>query len=318
MRWFSLFALLATVMPAAVVAQDTPEPSSLPKGIPAGSVEAKATGAEDGEKLLVEIDGEPETVRFLGVDAPEPDNGGNPECYFEDSRDHLERMLKGRTVYLERDQTDKDGKERLMRYVWFVGKTDKKAHMANEVMAHDGFVIFKNEEKDDRYEKRLRAAEREAKNEEVGIWGECGGGHVAVTPVPELGESGDPAPIGTTLNTEGQDITITSAFYSYDYGFSTPKGGYVYLVIEATIANEDDEEHGYEGSRFSAKDLDTQAEFDDTFTLIDGGLGSGKLSPGEYVSGIVVLEVQETGGPIRIKYDASFTGAGEVYWVVAR
>jgi len=111
---------------------------------------------------------------------------------------------------------------------------------------------------------------------------------------------------------------VSSAFFTYEYGFSTPKGGYVFLVIEATITNADDDEHGYAGNRFSAKDLETEAEFDDTVTLTDGGLGSGELSPGEYVYGIVVLEVQETGGPIRVKYDAKSVGEGEVYWVVDR
>ena len=295
-------------------------PSIAPKGIPSNTVVAKVIGAEDGEKLQVTILGEPETVRLIGVDAPEPDNNGKPECFFEESRDHLERMLKGRTVYLERDQSDTDKKKRLLRYVWFVGKSDKKAYLAQELLAQEGYVIFKEEEKDTKYEDRLRDAEREAKDTGAGLWGACGGGHMAVTPVPELGEAGAPAPIGTTLNTEGQDITVSNAFFSYDYGFATPKGGYVFLVIEVTIKNVDaaNKKHPYQGNRFAAKDLTTGADFDNTFTLADGGLGSGELSPQEYVYGVVVLEVQEVGGSIRIKYDANRVGGGEVYWMVER
>lgn len=318
-RLITMLIIIVMVPHALSVAA---HPSIAPKGIPSNTVAAKVIGAEDGEKLQVTILGEPETVRLIGVDTPEPDNDGKPECFFEESRDHLERMLKGRTVYLERDQSDTDKKKRLLRYVWFVGKSDKKAYLAQELLAQDGFVIFKEEEKDTRYASRLRSAEQTAKDASVGLWSDCGGGHVAVTPVPKLGEGGLPAPIGTTLNTEGQDVTVSNAFFSYDYGFATPKGGYVFLVIDVNITNVDtatkDNKHDYGGNRFSAKDLMTGAEFDDTFTLASGGLGSGNLSPKEYVSGVVVLEVQETGGPIRIKYDANLVGGSEVYWVVDR
>ena len=148
------------------------------------------------------------------------------------------------------------------------------------------------------------------------MWGACGGPHVEITPEPELGEADLPAPIGTTLTASDVAVTVTSAFLSYDYGFATPKGGYVFLVIEAQIQNVDDENHGYAGNRFSAKDFDTGAEFDDTFTLTDGGLGTGELSPGEYVSGVIVLEVQETARRVRIKYDTAAFGGTNLYWLV--
>jgi len=302
-------------VPAETDAAQTP---NLPEGIPAGSVPAKATGAEDGEKLLVELDGENDVVRFLGADAPEADNGGNPECYFKESRDRLSKMLKGRTVYLEQETSDKDGKDRLLRYVWFVGKSDGKAYLAQEEMLREGFLIFKAEEEDDRYEERLRDAQKDAKADDAGLWGECGGGHVAVTPVPELGELGDPAPIGTTLNIEGQDITVLSAYPATEYGFSTPKGGYIYVVIEVQITNVDaaKEDHDYGADRFAAVDLDTGVDFDNVFVVADGILDTGNLSPGQYVSGTVVLEVQETSNRVRIKYDANRSGGGEIYWLV--
>jgi len=70
-------------------------------------------------------------------------------------------------------------------------------------MLRKGYLIFKAEEKDDRYEDRLRGAQKDAKEDDAGLWEECGGGHVAITPIPEVGERGDPAPIGTTLTTDG-------------------------------------------------------------------------------------------------------------------
>ena len=203
-RGLGLVALIvaAVWMP---VAGATAQTGSLPPGIPAGSVAVTATGAEDGEKLLVEAAGKDQVVRFLGADAPEPDNGGNPECYFKESRDRLSKMLKGRTVYLERESSDKDGKDRLLRYVWFVGKSDGKAYLAQEQMLREGFLIFKAEEKDDRYEERLRDAQKDAKADDAGLWGECGGGHVAIADVPERGQDEDrPA----TNRDDGGDVAV--------------------------------------------------------------------------------------------------------------
>lgn len=116
----------------------------------------------------------------------------------------------------------------------------------------------------------------------------------------------------------GMEVTLTSAFFAQEYGYATPKGGYTFLVVEATVENVGDEEGQYAGNRFSARDLDTDALFDDTFTLADGGLGSGELSPGEYVSGVVVLEVQETVLRARVKYDPQLFDDSDLYWVVER
>lgn len=197
---------------------------------------------------------------------------------------------------------------------------DGDVALANEVLLRDGNGSFQDRAENDRRTDELTSAEEKARQDDAGLWGECGENHVEIvppTPTPELGEGELPAPVGTQLKGDDVAATLTSAFYSSEYGFSTPKGGYVYLVIEVAIENIDDEDHGYAGNRFSAKDIDTSAEFDDAFTLTDGGLGTGTLSPGEYVSGVVVLEVQETAQRVRIKYDTAAFGGTNLYWVVA-
>jgi hypothetical protein len=228
-------------------------------------------------------------------------------------------LKKGDTIYLERDEEDRDGKDRLLRYVWVPGEDGGKAFLLNTKMVRDGFASFKSKEPNTKYDDRLEDAEELAKEKNRGLWKECGGPHVGITPPPELGEADYPAPIGTTLNTDGQNITVSDAFFSYDYGFSSPKGGYVFLVFTARIENVDDKDHGYTESRFSARDIDSGATFDDTFTFADQPLGSGDLSPSEFVFGTVVLEVQETATRVRIKYDPKSLGEGdEVYWIVQR
>jgi len=58
-------------------------------------------------------------------------------------------------------------------------------------MLREGFLIFKAEEEDDRYEERLRDAQKDAKADDAGLWGECGGGHVAINDVLERGQDED-------------------------------------------------------------------------------------------------------------------------------
>ena len=131
---------------------------------------------------------------------------------------------------------------------------------------------------------KLKKAESVAKDKKRGIWADdsCGDGHEEVTPTPQLGDGNLPAPMGTTLTTDHQEITVSDPFFSYDINFSTPKGGYVFLVISVAIKNVDKpgNTHGYDSMRFSAKDLDTDADFDDTFVLLDQPLDSGELHLG--------------------------------------
>lgn len=114
----------------------------------------------------------------------------------------------------------------------------------------------------------------------------------------------------------GFAVTLISAAFATEYGYSTPKGGYKYMVIEARVENVGGDEGTYGASRFSARDLETDALYDDTFTFGDGALGSGELSPGEYAIGVVVLEVQETATRVRVKYDPAFFDERDLYWVV--
>lgn len=141
------------------------------------------------------------------------------------------------------------------------------------------------------------------------------------TAVPRYGSAEAPAVVGETLELDGMSATLMSAFYTYDYNYSTPKGGYVFLIVEVQLTNVGDEVLSYNEWNFAAKDLETDADYDDTFALLDTPLGGGELSPGEFVYGQVALEVQDTTSTIRVKYTVSpglFSDGDAMYWVVPR
>ena len=87
-------------------------------------------------------------------------------------------------------------------------------------------------------------------------------------------------------------------------------------MIEAAIENVDDEDHGYADDRFTAKDAARGTEFEERYRPTDYPLNSGDLSPGEYVSGLVILEVQETSSQVLVGYDTAFVGGETLYWLV--
>jgi endonuclease YncB( thermonuclease family) len=296
----------------------------LPEGVPDGAEKAEVVAHIDGDKFKVRLNGKEETVLLIAADAPEmakDDNLG--ECFATESANRLEDLLpEGATVYLEKDGEDRDGKERLLRYVW-LPRDGKKAQFIDERMIADGVSTFKPREGHSKRDGRLQKAEQLAKDENRGLWAACGGGHVEITPVPKLGTGDNPAPMGTSLEADGRRITVDGAYFTPSYGFFTPQQNFEYLVINVTMENisESGKTHAYNELCFAAKDLDANADYDDSFlNPSDIPFGSGDMLPGDVVSGEVVLEVHQGAANIRIKYQTgpSCIGGKTVYWVVTR
>ena len=86
--------------------------------------------------------------RTKNVSAPGGGDDENPPRPF--------RQVKGKTVYLEQDSTDKDGKDRLLRYVW-LPREGKKAQFIDERMVADGFATFKPRDDNGRRDERILA-----------------------------------------------------------------------------------------------------------------------------------------------------------------
>lgn len=279
--------------------------------IPLGATEAVFISAPDGEKMKVRVGADFQEVRMIGVDAPEPSpSDEETECYYAESTDFLTSLLTDQTVFLESDAEDKDGKDRLWRYVW--ATIDGTPMLLNEYVLAQGMAITQTEEKNVKYQKRLTDAEAAAKAAGLGLWGACGGdGHKAVA---RHGGKQDPGQFGETLVANGMSVTVSDPFTTYDYNFSTPKGGYYFLIFNAALQNNGEGKKEYESGRFEVRDLDTDVKHKETFVLLDQPLGTGNLSTGSYVSGQVALEVQETANNLLVQYQIDSGGHVFLYW----
>ena len=108
----------------------------------------------DGDTIKL-MDGK--VVRLLGINSPEVDE----ECY-QESREELKSLLKGKTIRLESDSTERDSYGRLLRYV-FVDDMFVNAEMVRLGCAK----VFGNA---DKYSEVLLEMEDKAKKAKRCIW----------------------------------------------------------------------------------------------------------------------------------------------------
>ena len=78
-----------------------------------GGYEGIVTHIVDGDTIKVAIDGNLETVRYIGVNAPERGEDG-----YEDAILTNRRLVDGKHVRMEADKQDTDKYGRKLRYVW--------------------------------------------------------------------------------------------------------------------------------------------------------------------------------------------------------
>lgn len=107
--------------------------------------------AVDGDTIVVRLDGREERIRYVGVNTPESD-----EACGSTATEANSRLVAGQTVRLERDTSDRDRFDRLLRYV-YVGET-----MVNRELIVQGYAEAVLYEPDDRYYQEFVELERMA------------------------------------------------------------------------------------------------------------------------------------------------------------
>jgi micrococcal nuclease len=103
------------------------------------------------------------------MNTPEMDNFGKTrQCFALEAKNKLTEMVGGKTVELEKDVSETDKYGRLLRYVWLNGE------MINEKLVALGYARVATYPPDVKYKDRFIAAERLAREKNLGLWGECG------------------------------------------------------------------------------------------------------------------------------------------------
>jgi micrococcal nuclease len=164
----------ATPRPTAAPAPTeppAPEATAAPDGGPAapdeGLVEVEVLEVIDGDTIRVALDGERVLVRYLGVDAPEPGQGYlDYEWLGPEASELNAALVAGGRVWLERDLSETDRYDRLLRYVW-VGDL-----LVNAELVRQGYAQAIAYPPDTRHAEWFSQLEEEARAAGRGIWGE--------------------------------------------------------------------------------------------------------------------------------------------------
>jgi len=119
----------------------------------------------DGDTIEVNIDSTIYRVRYIGIDTPELDDKRPEFCALAQEATRVNRQLvEGEKIRLEKDVSETDKYERLLRYV-YVGDT-----FVNAELVRQGLAWAKTYEPDIKYQDILEKAEAEARQNRMGIW----------------------------------------------------------------------------------------------------------------------------------------------------
>jgi len=114
----------------------------------------------DGDTVVIEGD---ERVRLIGIDTTE-----RGQFLFAESTFFLKELIEGKRVRLEKDITDRDKYDRLLRYI-YLGDT-----FVNLEMVKRGYASVLLYEPDTEYASLLLEEEAKAREQSLGIWSYTG------------------------------------------------------------------------------------------------------------------------------------------------
>lgn len=154
--------------PTAPTRTTAPTLGDAPRG---PTEQARVVRVTDGDTIVVDRGRGDEPVRYIGVDTPE---AGGPYTDLEWLSDGATAanaaLVAGRTVTLERDLTETDRFDRLLRYVWV--REGEAWTLVNLELVRQGFARVVTYPPDTRYVELYEAAEAEARAAGLGIWDE--------------------------------------------------------------------------------------------------------------------------------------------------
>jgi endonuclease YncB( thermonuclease family) len=140
-----------------------------PAAAPPAGESATLVRVVDGDTIRAIYNGAEVALRYIGIDTPESKDPGEPvQCFAAEATTYNTQLISGQTLILERDRTDADQYDRLLRYVYL-----PDGRMVNEELVRAGVAFAKQYKPDTKHAARFEAAERAAQDAGIGLWGAC-------------------------------------------------------------------------------------------------------------------------------------------------
>jgi len=122
----------------------------------------------DGDTIIIGFNNSTEYVRLIGIDSPEPNDPGGPQCYANESTAHLQELARTGIVILHFDESQgmHDSYGRLLAYVELPDGTDLGKQMLSDGYARE-YTYNAEYDRQNGY----KTAEGDAVGGEKGLWG---------------------------------------------------------------------------------------------------------------------------------------------------
>ena len=163
-RWLLLTALVFL----EVVACKPASPAFLDSG---PLVPAKVVKVIDADTIEVRLDDSDYLITYLGIDAPETLGNAKPgdilgdESFGAKASQRYRELVGGQTVYLEKDVSETDGRDGLLRYVWL-----EDGKMVNSLLVAEGYARAAILPPNNLYTDQILELEQQARRNRLGLW----------------------------------------------------------------------------------------------------------------------------------------------------
>lgn len=135
--------------------------------------QAFVTKVVDGDTINVRINNDDRTVRFIGIDTPETKDPRRPVgCFGKEASSETKNLLEDQAVILQKDVTDRDKYDRLLRYV-YLPLSDGRLLFVNDYLVREGFAKVYTYPPDVKFNEQFLEAQKQARANNKGLWGGC-------------------------------------------------------------------------------------------------------------------------------------------------
>lgn len=136
-------------------------------------VEAYVTKVVDGDTIWVKIENEEKKVRLIGINCPEYTK--EIELYGKEATEYTTQKLLNKIVYLQKDVSETDSYNRLLRYVWTekieeINEENISKYLFNYALCYEGLAKSKYYNPDTLFQEYLNNAQNSAKENKRGMW----------------------------------------------------------------------------------------------------------------------------------------------------
>lgn len=181
----------------------------------------------DGDTVKVNINGETETLRLIGIDTPESVHPTQPvECFGIEASNKAKSLLTGKRVALEADSTqgERDKYGRLLRYVLLEDGTN-----VNKLMISEGYAYEYTYSSAYKYQSEFKAAQSSAERNKKGLWADGACSDYQAEPDvtkedPTPGVQEQPSEPPAAQATDGHTWYVSSHYSSKQYYCDTDDG----------------------------------------------------------------------------------------------